>query len=349
MPDHDFKMIFAENLKRARSIRCLSMKELSQRMQQDAVTPTALSYYENGKRCPTSAHLLALSRALDFPVDFFTNPAIKPLDPATLSFRTLASTPVRVRASIAATTQDVLRRYQETLVLSGSGIPSVSPVPDMKIASGEDADRAAEALRTAWNLGVDPIKDVVDLLERNGFAVLSWKMPMGVSGFCGIWDGFRFVACNAEQSPFRRRSTLLREIAHLLFGCTDEKLAQRFAGAFLLPRESFAEVWGHPRKRCPSTAELLLIKGAFGASMSSIVVRAVQLGLLPSSAMRSFFLWHKRKEKEQGDDSREFREVPSLFRSRVYALLQDERITLSKGATLLGEPIESVRRTLAPA
>lgn len=338
--------LFAENLKLARAMRGLSMKALSERMSA-AVTPAALSYYENGKRFPGTAHLLAIASALGVSADFLLHPAVEPLDEASLSFRRLATASKRDREAIAAAAKDALRRCREAMILAGDRLPEVPAVDAPSIVDAASAERAAAALRQAWDLGVDPIMDVVDLLERNGLLVLSLEMSERVSGFCGEWGGLRFVGCNAAQPPFRRRSTLLHEVAHLLFGCDDERLAQSFAGAFLLPRESFAGVWGRTRRRCPSDGELLIMKSMFGASMSSIVYRAAQLGLLPESQKRWFFISHPRKVQEKGDDSGEFRETPSLFRSRVFALLQDERITMSKGAALLGESVASLRCALA--
>ena len=342
----DVRRIFAVNLKLARTMRGLSMKALSVRMS-PSVTPAALSYYESGRRFPGSGHLLAIAKVLEVSPDYLMNPVVEPLDEATLSFRRLASTPKRDRDAIAAKAQDALRRVRESMILSTGVIPPVSPVESVAIADGQSADRAALALRKAWDLGVDPIMDVVDLLERNGLVVLSMDMPRGVSGFCGDWGGVRFVACNASDSPFRRRSTLLHEVAHLLFGCESERLAQRFAGAFLLPRESFTEVWGKIRRRYPSDGELLIMKNMFGASMASIVMRAAQLGFLSESQKKGYFIAHPRNWQEPGDGSAEFRETPSRFRSLVFRLLQEERITLAKGAALLGESVGRVRLGLA--
>lgn len=346
MADFDPKTVFAGNLKQARTMRGLSLKALAARLD-GAVSTASLSYYESAKRFPSSGHMLALSRALDVPVDYFVNPVVRPLDPAALSFRKLASTPKSVQESIAARAQDALRRWREAMGLSDGGIPRITPFRPVTIDSPETAEAAAKSLREDWELGVDPISDVVGLLERNGIVVLSFDMPASVSGFCGRWEDLSFVGCNSSHPAFRRRSTLLHEIAHLLFGCEDEKLAQRFAGAFLLPRESFLEVWGPVRRRCPYDEELLGQKKTFGASMSSIVLRAAQLGRLPASQAKWFFVRHPRKKPEPGDDSRQFRETPVLFRLRVFSLLREERITLSKGAALLGETLLSLRSALA--
>lgn len=347
--ESDPKKVFADNLKRARAIRCITLKQLVQKVRQvdGSISPASLSYYENGKRYPSSAHLLALARALDLPMDFFANPVVSPLEPQALSFRKLASTRKCVQESVAAQAQDALRRWREAMALSETGIPQVTKYRPMAIRTPEDAEAAACSLREDWNLGVDPISDVVSLLERNGIVVLSFAMPPSVSGFCGKWEDISFVGFNSIHPAFRRRSTLLHEVSHLLFDCEDEKLAQRFAGAFLLPSESFLEMWGAVRRRYPYDEELLGLKKTFGASMSSIVLRASQLGRLSASQARWFFIRHPRKAPEPGDDSKEFLEVPVLFRLRVFSLLREERITLSKGAALLGEPIGSLRASLA--
>lgn len=342
---HAAARIFADNLKQARAMRMLSMRALASKI---GISSASLSYYENAKRFPSGGHLVAVASALELPVDFFLNPRTGQLDTGSLSFRKLSSTSKSVQESIAAKAKDALRRIAEAMAISGSQSPVMQEVPSAKILDEHSAEDAAMRLRDAWNLGVDPIKDVVDLLEQNGLVVLSFSMPVNVSGFCGEWGGMRFVACNADHSAFRRRSTLLHEVAHLLFECDDEKLAQHFAGAFLLPKESFSAEWGPlGRTKCPSDFELLRLKIMFGASMAAVVFRASQLGLLNDSQKKSFFIWHPKKKPEQGDESNDFGEKPSRFRALVFALIQEGQITMSKGASLLGESIYDLRSGLA--
>lgn len=66
----EMKEIFAKRLKSARLMKGLSMDDLVSAMD-NSISKMAISKYENGLLAPNSTILIALSKALNQPVDYF--------------------------------------------------------------------------------------------------------------------------------------------------------------------------------------------------------------------------------------------------------------------------------------
>jgi Zn-dependent peptidase ImmA (M78 family) len=128
-------------------------------------------------------------------------------------------------------------------------------------------------------------------------------------------------------------------------------LVAAFAAAFLLPRESFVEAFGQHREKF-TVAELVALKARFGASIMAIMRRALSLKLITDATYTSFCVvtskwgWRSADKGEPGDDLYQGCETHSRFRQLVRRAVAEELISLSKGAALLGEPIEQVRDDL---
>ncbi|MBR3671001.1 MAG: helix-turn-helix transcriptional regulator, partial [Fibrobacter sp.] len=65
--------IFSARLKNARIIKGLSMDELCSSMG-NIVSKMTISKYENGLLAPNSSVIIALSKALEQPIDYFFRP-----------------------------------------------------------------------------------------------------------------------------------------------------------------------------------------------------------------------------------------------------------------------------------
>ena len=65
--------IFSARLKNARVMKGLSMDELCSAMG-NIVSKMAISKYENGQLAPNSGVIIALSKALEQPIDYFFRP-----------------------------------------------------------------------------------------------------------------------------------------------------------------------------------------------------------------------------------------------------------------------------------
>ena len=69
------------------------------------------------------------------------------------------------------------------------------------VSSVEDAERAAEQLRAAWNTGEDAIANLVELLEANGIKVVLLDVCDNFDGACGASDDHRqlLISLNAHR------------------------------------------------------------------------------------------------------------------------------------------------------
>ena len=114
------------------------------------------------------------------------------------------------------------------------------------IEQGEDA---AEAERGRLGLGVEPLPDLVDLMERQGVRAVAAPMPSEISGLTLVDDAAGVVvAVNGRHGFNRQRFSLAHEYAHVLLdrdrrACLSRRADQEslmevransFAAAFLL-------------------------------------------------------------------------------------------------------------------
>ena len=116
----------------------------------------------------------------------------------------------------------------------------------------QQGERMAEAERGRLGLGIEPLPDLVDLMERQGVRAVAAPMPSEVSGLTLVDDAAGVVvAVNGRHGYNRQRFSLAHEYAHVLFdrdrqACVSHRAEQEslmevransFAAAFLLPAE----------------------------------------------------------------------------------------------------------------
>lgn len=343
-------MSLGSRLRAARAVAGLSLRELSDRV---PVSHTAIANYEKDEDVPGSAVLIALADATGVDMGFLFRSSDVEL--GVPSWRARKAITKTEEQSILAKTQDVLERYFEVEHLLGSepGAFRVEP-PLSPVNSVEDAERVAEELRTGWQLGLDPIDDVTELLEGRGIRVVYLEASDAFDGCTLSANGeVPVIVVNSRFPGDRRRLSLIHELAHIVMEVRDdvdaERAAQRFAGAFLFPAQMVLEELG-PRRSNLDTYELHLLKHKWGLSMQSIIFRAQQTGVISESRMKSlFFLFGKKNWRriEPGDaypSEESFR-----FQRLVMKALAEDAISRSKATELLGMPLEDFRRSVAEA
>src|SRR6185503_1194751 len=113
------------------------------------------------------------------------------------------------------------------------------------IKTPEDAEDAAKQLRREWNLGYDPIADIVKMLEDKGYKVIDLDVDEAFDGMKAVVNNQKVIVLRKAKSEnedvVRRRFTALHELAHhaLIFENKkdEEKLCHAFACAVLYPEE----------------------------------------------------------------------------------------------------------------
>lgn len=349
------KELFALRLHQARTMRGLSLRGLSDAVK-GAVSHNALAKYEHGKMMPDSEVLSVLARALGQSPDFFFRPVALKL--SKLRYRKRNSLQTKAQRALEQSALEYFERYHEIeeILDQRPSFPGRLRIAPLRLP--EDADAAADRLRTAWMLGRDALPNVVEMVEAHGIKV--YEVDTRERAF----DGF---SAETEAGPvivlagwlndnlLRKRMTTIHELAHIVLPLPEslserdeEAIVKRFAGALLLPRERFEAAFGSTRHMI-SLAELIDLKANFGASIWAIMMRARELGLITEAVFHRFLqvqrTWNL-DQGEPGDDAYRGNETYSRFRQLVHRAASEDQISLSKGASLLNQGVDRFRREL---
>jgi Zn-dependent peptidase ImmA (M78 family) len=353
MKKPDPKEIFGHRLAQARKMRGMSLRALAEATG-GKITYNALHRYELGQMMPSDEVLIAVADALDQSLDFFFRPATVKLQE--VNFRKTTKVGAKTVEAIREQSADFFERYRE--IESILGLPGAfrDPLGSLRMHKPEEAEIAAEKVRGAWNLGLDPLPNVIEMLETNGIKVFEVDAPGHFDGFSGWADGHPVIVLAKwlNSDPPRKRFTALHEAAHILIhphidsrGKETEPYCNRFAGAMLIPQKIFKADWGGYRKHV-SLTELVDLKRRYGMSIAAIMHRAVDLKLLDGSMYKRFCIVRRKEKwdvKEPGDYPGI--EKSSRFDQLVFRAAAEEAISLSKGAALLNESIIDFREKLS--
>jgi Zn-dependent peptidase ImmA (M78 family)/DNA-binding XRE family transcriptional regulator len=312
-------------LRQARLAAGLSLEELASKLERP-VTRQALSKYETSKAQPPSATLVDLARALGVRVSrLLSEPEVSV---RWVGFRKCAgllkSREEMITALATQKLEDELHLRHLFHIGEQQDIPRAVSVRTL-----EDAERAAETVRSQWNLGSDPLTGMVETLEDHGVVVLSWHEAAGFDGLCG-WanDSAAVVIINAAASVDRTRFNAAHELGHLVMDCREseideERLAHRFAGALLVPAAAARRELGHHRWTL-SIPELGLLKQRWGLSMQAWIHRAWDLGIIEEAQYTAMNVEFRRRRWNRVEPYQcEFVEEPLMLRRLVWRALKE--------------------------
>ena len=147
----------------------LSMRQLSDALGQ-LVSYNAIKKYEDGKMIPEKGVLLALSEALKVKPSYFSKPI--QFDLGDIEFRKKSSLRVRQIDQIKAQTRDLLERYIEVETLLDIETTFHNPILNQRIETSQSVEAAANQIRDSWDLGSNPIPNVIEMLEEQEVKVL---------------------------------------------------------------------------------------------------------------------------------------------------------------------------------
>jgi len=282
-----------------------------------------------------------------------------------VEFRTKDSTTAEDRTTVETEVLEWIERYlqiEHILDLDSAECKPPLAIP-RKLERIEDAEQLAREVRSKWMLGTDPIPNMTELLEEKGFKVLIVDLPERVSGFTCVVarekgsPGLPVIVDNRQFPLERRRLTLAHELAHRVFDPTslpdkeEERAANLFAGAFLMPREDLLREVGKQRNAL-GYKELIALKRLYRVSGAALLMRLKQIGVINASILTYAFQtiargWRTREPKElEPENIRGQRERSQRFERLCYRALGEEFVSLSKAAGLLGVPLPKVEAGL---
>ncbi|WP_294965938.1 XRE family transcriptional regulator [Sulfurimonas sp.] len=329
-----------KRIQRAREAESLSLRALAEIV---GVSQTTISKYEKEDSTPDSTMLLKLSKALNVKTNFFfqTNEFI--LENKEYRKRTISN--IELRSIESKILNFVEKRFEVESLFPNLPFNKFK-VPALKtkqISKLKDVPLIADELREAWELGIDPISDLSNVLESNGIKVfmIDESADNNFDGLAAIVNDYHIIVISKNWPGDRQRFTLAHELGHLILEgrlCSkmdDEKASDRFAAAFLLPEKSLKNQLTARRKSI-EIAELALIKEEFGVSMQAVFIRANQAGII--DYLYSNSLW-KLFKKEGWDKKEPGEQYPSekihIFKQLVLRAVSEEYIEESKAAELL--------------
>jgi len=324
----------------ARKATGLSLRALADKA---GITAMAISKYETGKSTPSSGVLLALAKALNVRTEYFFRPVKVELKE--VEYRKHSKLPIKTLRQIEGDVVEQIERFIELEQLLPNGPVQTFKLPDdlpATISTLDEIEGVATRLRAAWDLGVDPIPVLTDMLEERGIKVFqSPAIPGNFDGMTAKVGGIPVIVVSSHAPGDRQRFTLAHELGHLVLrgrlaaGVDEEAAAHRFAGAFLAPESEVRKELGQQRTWL-EPKELDVLKQAYGLSMQAWMHRAKDLGILSDTRyveMRKFFRARKWTKTEPGEQVPA--ERPQLFVQLVFRALAQDLIGESKAAELL--------------
>lgn len=281
-----------ERLKAARRFNKLTLAELAEKVN---VSKQMLSKYEKDLSQPSPEVIMQLESSLGFPRKFFYEKNIYSNSIGNTYFRSLSK----------ATKKDIEAQKLRVDFLDPifKLIDDYIELPNVNIPSFNvdiDAEEAAKKLREEWDLGNGPIKNIVELLEINGFVVSTSKMNIQeIDAYTQTRkinnrNVYFVILGNDKGSYFRRQFDGAHELGHVVLhepnldistlSSEQEKQieaeANQFASAFLLPEETFTR----DVSIMPTNLDhYLFLKKKWHVSVGAMVRRAYSLNIITSA------------------------------------------------------------------
>jgi Zn-dependent peptidase ImmA (M78 family)/transcriptional regulator with XRE-family HTH domain len=355
------RRLIPSRLLEARLAKRLNQTELSALI---GVSRQAISSYEIGGKTPEPTTMRALAEALGQPISFFTQEAIPAFGEFSANFFRKTGSDTK-RRNMAC---EVLARWlsQAAYVFNDvANYPSVD-LPSFEPQSAtsshyetEEIELIAEKVRDHFGLGLGPISNVVRLLETKGILIARVQITGESIEAFSYWSGQRpFIFLASEKdSGARARFDVAHELGHLVLhrwvGADDledknrlkeiESEADRFAGAFLLPRRSFPnEVYS------PRLMAFVDLKMRWKVSIGAMIYRCKNLGLFDEQQVTnlykqiSFKKW-RTKEPLDGPNGLPI-EQPLLLRRIAELVVESGRLQKDEIMTSLSFSPEMIEQ-----
>lgn len=321
-------------LKKARISRGYSLADLADRI---GVTKQYISQCELGITNASNI-IYKLCDVLNYPVSFFSK-STKGIETASATyFRSRKSTPKKLKEAA----NEKVDLFSEIKDFFGEYInyPELNLPDNIELKDEytiEDLEKIAKNVREYWKLGMGPIDDLVSVLQENGIIISKIKVGNNkIDAFSKWINSVPYIFLSIDKdSAVRSRFDIAHELCHILLHqyiskedieCKEkliqlEKEADAFAGAFLLPAETFSrEVFSS------SLDNLVRLKERWKVSISCMINRCSTLGLFTDnqvSYLKKQMTYKNYWRREPLDDTIQC-EIPYLYKQIIELLLEND-------------------------
>jgi Zn-dependent peptidase ImmA (M78 family) len=281
----------------ARSIRGLSQGELSKLL--GHTNQSTLSHVENGKAAFSEELASQISKALAFPLSFFS----KEKTFSRLSkfyYRKRNAFPASELVPLEAKMEVIRTGYKELLNSVEVDIKKLPAIPVKEQNSPEDI---ANYFRLFLGLNDDPIENLVTIVEKLGITVLFLAVDSDkFSGLTLQTDiNAPLIVVNKNMPNDHKKFTIAHELGHQImhipfaeepefYSALEnldmvEKQADQFASAFLMPKKkaqySFTPLY---------YSRLTELKLYWKVSKQAIIYRAKELGVINDTKFKNLYI-----------------------------------------------------------
>ena len=228
----------------------------------------------------------------------------------------------------------------------------MNPIENYVINSDNDVEIAVNLLLKKWKWGINALPNVIDLLEDKEIKVIEIEAPEEFDGLSGRANNdIPVIVVNKSYNIERKRLTALHELGHIILNFHEsvnyrqkEKLCFRFAGAMLIPEETFRNELGNKRVNI-SLKELISIKEIYGISIQAIMARAKDLNIISDYTYLNFRKWIAKNRKESGLGEYQGNEESKRFIQLLYRAASEDVVSMSKAANLANQKLAAFRKS----
>ncbi len=331
--------VIGANVRLARLFHGLTLEEVASRVER---TRQYIHKIETEQIIPPDIVLEAIAELTQVQPVFFFRPSPGSITEEQCHFRKHFTARAAVK-HVALAKGEMFRRLV-------AGVEARIELPEPKFPQYEvqslvDIERASEACRRQWGLGLGPIQNTVRLAENLGVVVTSFKGVSREVDAYSISAARPIIVLNAEEaSACRLRFDVAHELGHLVMHVGEltgdrktEGEANRFAGAFLLPRASFVKEFPRLRGSHLNWNGLSEMKLRWRVSKAALLYRARQLGLVTEAQYRTGVIRLNRggEARVEREDSMIEKEVPELFPQAVRLGFRHEGVSFHEYCRLL--------------
>lgn len=297
-----------ERITAGRELRKLTKTALAELIGKSA---SAVSQFESGKSGLDIETFQKIVDVLNLPAVYFTsNPNTAPIG------YNMAHCHFRAKRNVSQLERSQSFQYADQVILIYNMLEKIGiqfPKPNVPVFSKQEAaisenqiEKISDNARFFWELGVGPIPDMAAFIESVGIRII--LLPSDSSNIDGFstWVGDQpYIMVVGPSCASRLQFDYAHELAHILLHADDipgdldtERVANRFAGAFLMPFSSYTS---EGPKSWRGLKLLFDIKDRWHVSMAAALFRSRQIGIMRESAYR----WAMIKLSESGQRTEE--------------------------------------------
>lgn len=345
-------------IKEAREYSRFTTTELANKIDK---TRQAVSQFENGTTKPAPEILQRIADATGFPLEYFFKESKHPT--GTMSqiplYRGSPSKTESLKRSYEIATSwsgDVIDFLKNYVALLDVNLPeNIEFDPLSKVDMLIRIEEVADKVRMHWHLGKGPIHDLVGILENNGFIISKIPNKAKTVEAFSLWsEGIPHIFYEGNRNTSTSYIfSICHELGHLILhsGMQKEELqnkslyneierqAHLFAGAFLMPSETFGNEY-----LTSNLNSFIQIKKKWGVSIAAMIMRANALGIIDEQQKSYLYRQYSSRgyrKHEPYDDEIIFQD-PSMIYNSIQLLLDNKIIAFQDFINAIAIPKDAL-------